>query len=123
MNVNRNHSSSSIYFQITPSGICQRCFCKKDSVEGRLNGPCNRFASNEIQLSKILKNILFGPTETTKKGKKINTFNISRNSSTASLDLGLSPTGHKTVFSNKEICLENCKHILFQLEKELTKGI
>ena len=123
MNVNRNHSSSSIYFQITPSGICQRCFCKKDSAEGRSNGPCNKYASSEIALSKILKNILFGPTETTKKGKKINTFNISRNSSTASLDLGLSPTGHKTVFSNKEICLENCKNILFQLEKELSKGI
>ena len=45
------------------------------------------------------------------------------NSSTASLDLGLSPSGHKTIFSNKEICLENCKNILFQLEKELTKGI
>ena len=57
------------------------------------------------------------------QGKKINTFNVSRNSSTASLDLGLSPSGHKTIFSNKEICLENCKNILFQLEKELTKGI
>jgi hypothetical protein len=124
MNVNRNHSSSNIYFQITPTGISQRCFCKKDSVEGRLYGSCNRFASKEIALSKILKNILFGPTETTKKGgKKICTLNISRNSSTASLDLGLSPTGHKTIFSNKEICLENCKNILFQLEKELTKGI
>jgi hypothetical protein len=123
MNVNRNHSSSSIYFQITPNGICQRCFCKKDSTEGRLHGSCTKFCSPEVVLSKILKNVLFGPTETTKKGKKINTFNVSRNSSTASLDLGLSPTGHKTIFSNKEICLENCKNILFQLEKELTKGI
>jgi hypothetical protein len=124
MNVNRTHSSSSIYFQITPSGICQRCFCKKESTEGRLYGSCTKFCSTEIQLSKILKNILFGSKErTSKKGKKINTFNISRNSSTASLDLGLSPNGHKKIFSNKEICLENCKNILFQLEKELTKNI
>jgi hypothetical protein len=120
INVNRTHSSSSVYFQITQTGICQRCFCKKDSVEGRLFGPCTKFSSKEVPLSKVLKNILFGPTEITKKGKKINTFNISRNSSTASLDLGVTPSGHKNIFSNKEICLENCKNILFQLEKELS---
>ena len=121
INVNRQHTSSSIYFQITQTGICQRCFCKKDSLEGRLFGPCTKFASKEVPLSKILKNILFGPSEiTNKKGRKINTFNISRNSSTASLDLGVTPNGHKNIFSNKEICLENCKNILFQLEKELS---
>ena len=120
MNVNRCHSSSSIYFQITPTGISQRCYCKKDSVEGRLHGPCTKYASKEISLSTILRNILFGSVLTNKKGKKINTFNISRNSSTASLDLGISPSGHKKVYSNKEICLENCKNILAQLEKELS---
>jgi hypothetical protein len=60
--------------------------------------------------------LLFGNVT---KGKKINTFNISRNSSTATLDLGLKPDGNK-MFSDKEICLENCKSILLQLEKELT---
>jgi hypothetical protein len=61
--------------------------------------------------------LLFGKTVTSKKGKKINNYNLSRNSSTTTLDLFV---GNKNIFSIKEICLENCKNILFQLEKELT---
>ena len=118
MNVNRNHSSSSIYFQISPTGgICQRCYCKKTITEGRLHGPCTTYASKEVPLNKTLQMLLFGNVPV-KKGKKINALNISRNSSTSTLDLGLKPDGNK-MFSDKEICLENCKSILFQLEKEL----
>jgi len=116
MNVNRNHSSSGIYFQITQNGICQRCYCKKDTIEGRLYGPCGLYASKEVTLNKTLSLLLFG---TVTKGKKINKLNISRNSSTSTLDLALKPDGNR-MFSDKEICLENCKSILLQLEKELT---
>ena len=116
MNVNRNHSSSGIYFQITNTGICQRCYCKKDTIDGRLYGPCGLYASKEITLNKTLSLLLFGSVT---KGKKINKLNISRNSSTATLDLALKPDGNR-MFSDKEICLENCKSILSQLEKELT---
>ena len=116
MNVNRNHSSSGIYFQVTQNGISQRCYCKKDTLDGRLYGPCGLYASKEVTLNKTLSMLLFGNVT---KGKKINTFNISRNSSTATLDLGLKPDGNR-MFSDKEICLGNCKSILLQLEKELT---
>jgi len=120
INVNRNHTSSGVYFQITPSGVCQRCFCKKDTMEGRLQGPCKMFSSKVVSLTKPLQTLLFGVIPgTNKKGKKINAFNLSRNSSTGTLDLSLTPNGNKTVYSNREICLENCKNILFQLEKEL----
>ena len=122
MNINRNHTSSGIYFQVTPTGICQRCYCKKDTTEGRLNGPCTLYSSKEISLNKTLQTLLFGnviSNSSGRKGKKINNFNITRNSSTSTLDLGLKPEGNK-MFTNKEICLENCKNILFQLEKELT---
>jgi hypothetical protein len=119
INVNRTHSSSGIYFQIKPSGICQRCYCKKDSTDGRLNGPCNSFASKEVPISKILQNSLFGMVKKeSKKERKINNFNLSRNSSTSTLDLSTNDINY--MFSNKQICLENCKNILFQLEKELT---
>jgi hypothetical protein len=121
MNVNRNHSSSGIYFQVTQSGICQRCYCKKDTTDGRLYGPCTNYSSKEISLNKTLQTLLFGNVaSTTKRGKskKINAFNLTRNSSTTVLDLGLKPEGNK-MFTSKEICLENCKSILFQLEKEL----
>jgi hypothetical protein len=118
MNVNRNHTSSGVYFEIKASGVCQRCYCKKESLEGRLHGPCNTFSSPEIALTPQLKTFLFGPTvKVSKKEKKINTFNLSRNSSTTTLDLSQGVSKH--MFSAKEICLENCKSILHQLEKEL----
>jgi len=121
MNVNRNHSSSGIYFQVTQTGICQRCYCKKETTDGRLYGPCTNYASKEISLNKTLQTLLYGNVGTVKRGKskKINAFNLTRNSSTTVLDLGLKPDGNK-MFTSKEICLENCKSILFQLEKELT---
>jgi hypothetical protein len=119
MNVNRTHTSSGIYFQVTQTGICQRCYCKKETIDGRLFGPCTNYASKEISLNKTLQTLLFGNVGAKRgKSKKINAFNLTRNSSTATLDLGLKPDGNK-MFSSKEICLENCKSILFQLEKEL----
>jgi uncharacterized protein (DUF1499 family) len=99
LNVNRNHTSSGIYFQIKPSGICQRCFCKKSSIDGRISGPCKDFASDEIPLSKILENFLFPG----KKNKK-NLVNCKLTSSSS---------------FDKNLCLNNCRSILFQLENEL----
>ena len=119
MNVNRNHSSSGIYFQITPTGISQRCYCKKDTMEGRIQGPCNTYISKNVSLSNQLQTFLFGNALVGKKGKKITNFNISRNSSTTALDMGITPEG-KNQFTNREICLENCKSMIFQLEKEIT---
>jgi hypothetical protein len=117
INVNRNHTSSGIYFQVTPAGICQRCYCKKDTLEGRSQGSCKLFSSPLINLTKTIQTLLFGNVSS-KRGKKISTFNLSRNSSTSTLDLGLGVVPKK-MFTNKEICLENCKSILLQLEKEL----
>ena len=116
MNVNREHTSSAIYFQINEHGISQRCFCKKTTLEGRLQGPCTTFASKVIPVTKVLNGLLFGNKG--KNGKKISKMVISRNSSTSTLDLG-SMLINKKLFSSKEICLENCKSILFQLEKDL----
>jgi hypothetical protein len=118
MNVDRCHSSSGVYFQIVPTGICQRCYCRKDTTEGRSQGPCNVYASKSVSLSTILQKFLFGNALIGKRGKKIVGLTIVRNSSTSALDLGNFPEGKK-MFTNKEICLENCKSILFQLEKEL----
>lgn len=59
MNVNRNHSSSGIYFNITPSGVSQRCMCKKKTTTGRLNGLCSEYHSKEIPLTKVLIKLLF----------------------------------------------------------------
>ncbi len=121
MNVNRNHTSSTVYFQLSPSGVSQRCYCKKESIEGRLNGMCKHYASPEIPLTKVLSLLLFG-SASSKKKKIVNTI-ITRNSSTSSLDLSVSVSdNHKeTINLNKETCLMNCKNILFQIENEFLK--
>uniref|UniRef100_A0A6C0I8K9 C962R-like N-terminal AEP domain-containing protein n=1 Tax=viral metagenome TaxID=1070528 RepID=A0A6C0I8K9_9ZZZZ len=98
LNVNRNHTSSGIYFQIKPTGVSQRCFCKKLSMEGRVSGYCKNFCSEEIPLSKVLENYLFPSTRSSKK--KISNCSF-------------------TLATDKLICLNNCKNILFQLENEL----
>jgi len=97
MNVNRNHTSSGIYFQIKRSGISQRCFCKKQTTEGRITGVCKEYSSKEVPLSKCLETFLFGSNPKQNKKKNIINFSI--------IDS-----------SNK---LNNCKQILFQLEKQI----
>ena len=99
MNVNRNHTSSSVYFEIKASGICQRCYCKKESCEGRLNGNCREYHSKEIALNKTLKGLLFGEVKCNKSS--IVKFNITKG-------------------NDREKCLNNCKNILWQLQNELT---
>lgn len=99
MNVNRNHTSSSVYFEIKASGICQRCYCKKESCEGRLNGNCREYHSKEIALNKTLKSLLFGEVKPNKSS--IVKFNITKG-------------------NDREKCLNNCKNILWQLKNELT---
>jgi len=39
-NVGREHTSSRVYLQIDKHGVGQRCFCTRDTVEGREFGPC-----------------------------------------------------------------------------------
>ena len=100
MNVNRNHTSSNIYFQIKPTGICQRCYCKRETVDGRLHGMCKEYISKEIPLNITLKKLLFGDEIKKSKSKSIVTFNITKGNC-------------------KENCLNNCKNILWQLKNEL----
>lgn len=100
MNVGRQHTSSNIYFQIRPTGISQRCYCKKETVDGRLHGLCKEFASKEVGLSSPLKKLLFGNEVVSKKNKTLVTYNITQS-------------------CNKQSYLNNCKNILWQLKHEL----
>ena len=121
INVNRHHSSSGIYFQITPSGVSQRCYCKKETIQERTSGMCKHFSSPELPLTKVLQGLLFGIVS--KKSKKLVNMNITRTTSKVSLDLSVSSLQNRkeAVLVEKETCLENCKNILFQLENEILK--
>lgn len=51
LNVNREHNSSTVYFTITERGVFQRCFCKKQTLDGRIMGvPCPNFVSQAFAL-------------------------------------------------------------------------
>jgi hypothetical protein len=49
--------------------------------------------------------------------------NITRNTISSSLDLSVSVSQNRfqTISMEKEVCLMNCKNILFQIENELLK--
>ena len=122
INVNRNHTSSSIYFQIKPTGITQRCYCKKETTNGRLFGPCKEFTSIEVKITPQFRNILFGQLiikSSGKKTKKIVNCTITRSNNSSSLDLSIIQSNSDIVKNNKTMCLQNCKNILSQLENDL----
>lgn len=66
LNVQREHNSCGVYFQITEAGMYQRCFCRCDTTEGRMDGQCSQFKSAPFPLPQEVKKILF-PNSTTKK--------------------------------------------------------
>jgi hypothetical protein len=59
MNVARDHNNNTIYFVITEYGICQKCFCRCNTTEGRKFGLCMEYHSNMIPLTSKEKLNLF----------------------------------------------------------------
>lgn len=57
-NIGRDHNSCGIYFSLNKNGICQRCFCKCDTQEGRKYGYCHSFYSTHIPCTPHIKKIL-----------------------------------------------------------------
>ena len=124
LNVDRRHTSSGIYFQITPNGVCQKCYCKKETTNGRNNGSCKDFTSDTIPLNKTLQGLLYGElTSKTKNKKQIVNMNITRNQNNVSLDLSISSVDNRrdNISNEKVTCLLNCKNILFQIQNEILK--
>lgn len=50
-NIQRNHNSCGIYFMLTKNGLCQKCYCKCNTLDGRLNGYCKNYSSEPIPCS------------------------------------------------------------------------
>jgi hypothetical protein len=121
INVGRKHSSSGVYFQITSTGVSQRCYCKKDTLDGRSYGMCKHFSSPEIPLTKVLQTLLFSPCRV--KNKQIVNMMLTKSQSAESLDLSISKHQNykKGISADKEMCLVNCRNILFQLENQILK--
>jgi|LakMenEpi03Aug12_release.lakeMendotaPanAssembly.Ray.scaffolds.fasta_scaffold00964_52 hypothetical protein len=67
LNIKKEHNSCGIYFQITEEGLCQRCFCKCKTMEGRENGYCSDYKSKIFKLPFELKTLLFPDKKSSKK--------------------------------------------------------
>lgn len=50
LNKGDEHAQSGIYFYISTSGLYQKCFCRKDTTEGRANGKCKDWRSFPVRL-------------------------------------------------------------------------
>ena len=73
-NIGKNHNSEHIYFKLTKDGICQKCFCKCDTLNGRQYGFCKDYSSPLIPCSPLLKKKLGF-----KDSKNDNNINIKKN--------------------------------------------
>ena len=54
-NIGKNHNSEHIYFKLNKKGICQKCFCKCDTLNGRQNGYCKDYSSTIIPLTDFVR--------------------------------------------------------------------
>lgn len=57
------HSSSSIYFLINPNGLYQKCYCQKETKEGRKFGPCKKYKSSVYKMPTKVREKLFPVTQ------------------------------------------------------------
>ena len=83
-NIGKNHNSEHIYFKLNREGICQKCFCKCDTMDGRKYGFCKDFSSTIIPCTPHLRKMLNFKEikiEKTKiiKNNKVNNDNINVN--------------------------------------------
>ena len=57
-NIGKNHNSEHIYFKLNKDGICQKCFCRCDTMDGRKHGYCKDYESEFIPCTPQLRKVL-----------------------------------------------------------------
>lgn len=58
-NIGRNHNSNHVWLMATKGTICQKCFCRCETMEGRKHGFCRDFSGRSHFLPKTVCDILF----------------------------------------------------------------
>ena len=58
-NISRTHNSNHVWFMISNRTICQKCFCKCETMEGRKHGFCKDFSGRPHALNKTICEILY----------------------------------------------------------------
>ena len=58
-NKGTDHPTSTIYFYMTPNGICQKCWCRCPTTDGRKYGYCKDYSSEVYQIPLDMVQIFF----------------------------------------------------------------
>ena len=58
-NIGRNHNSNHVWFLASNKTICQKCFCRCETMAGRKHGFCKDFTGRAHHLPKTVCDILF----------------------------------------------------------------
>lgn len=72
LNKQAEHGRCGIYFVIFKSGMRQKCFCRCDTTEGRVNGKCSDYSSTYFKLGSELSDKLFLKAKIAKDNRQYN---------------------------------------------------
>ena len=73
-NLKRSHSSNHIWFHISGSVIAQKCFCRCETIHGRVDGFCKDFYGRKHNLTPKIVEKLYPKKEDLKKCPEIKKF-------------------------------------------------
>lgn len=59
-NIEREHSSCGIYFYANKNGLCQKCLCPCNKLNGRKHGLCSKYTSPYYKFEKDIEVLIFG---------------------------------------------------------------
>lgn len=62
-NLGRAHNTNNVYFVLTRRGVCQRCYCRCETTEGRKYGMCKDFSSPCWQVPRDVLDAFFPAEE------------------------------------------------------------
>lgn len=60
-NLGRAHRTNNVYFVLTRRGVCQRCYCRCETDEGRKYGMCKDFSSDSWPVPREVLDAFFPP--------------------------------------------------------------
>lgn len=67
-NLGRAHRTNNVYFMLTRRGVCQRCYCRCETAEGRKYGMCKDFSSDVWPVPDEVTAAFFGDDSTASSG-------------------------------------------------------
>lgn len=68
-NLGRAHRTNNVYFMLTKRGVCQRCYCRCETAEGRKYGMCKDYTSEVWPVPREVLSVFFTDERDAKRCK------------------------------------------------------